>query len=124
MARKSWWRLAGMRDGVEQRDFLPKRPFWTKHVDGAFSRSEKVRKLLSYVRLDRAILRRPDISAASEFESNDGMDVTYRSIEPWFEANGIREQKAQTIPIGNIWRYRPTRITKLRLETLLKRVEN
>jgi hypothetical protein len=111
-----------MRDGVEQRDFFPKLPFGTKHVNRAFSPSEKVRKLLSYVSLDRAVLRRPDISAASEFESDDGMDVTYRSIEPWLEANGICEQKTLTIPIGRIWSYRPTRITQFRLETLLERV--
>ena len=66
---------------------------------------------------DGALLIRPNISATAEFEANDGTDVANPSIEPWFEPNGICKQQALTIGIGKIWRYRPTCITKFRMET-------
>jgi hypothetical protein len=84
--------------------------------------SQHARKCVSDIRLDRLLLRRPDIPAASKLQANDGTNVRAQAVQIRLQAERIGEQEALPVGIGRIHADLPIRFAENRAKRVFELV--
>ena len=80
--------ILGMKYGC----FLPERPLYRQHMHGTRTLGEKLRNRLGSITLDRLVLTRPKLAAATQFNPHRRLNVDLFGTELMVYTPGIAKQ--------------------------------